>query len=125
MPTLQVPPPFEAAEPFEESGIEILPAIEAKGLDPLAPADIVTQVLNFGLSASIDVQVAGPRGALAANETIARQIRAEVAKVPGVVDVHLQQVPWTPDLRVNVDRSAALNVSEPNADAPSFRAMTT
>ena len=70
-----------------------------------APADIVTQVLNFGLSAPIDIQIAGRD--LARNEEIARKILADIAKVPGIVDARLMQVPRTPDIRVAVDRVLA------------------
>ncbi len=72
-----------------------------------APADIVTQVLNFGLQAPIDIQIRGPRPNDDQDDQIARQIRNEVASLPGIVDVRLQQVPRTPDLRVNVDRTRA------------------
>jgi multidrug efflux pump subunit AcrB len=68
------------------------------------PADIVSQILNFGLPAPIDVQVAGydPR-----NFDIARNIRREIAGVPGVVDAHVHQVMNGPDLHLEVDRSRA------------------
>jgi multidrug efflux pump subunit AcrB len=71
------------------------------------PPDMVTQVLNFGLPAPIDVQIAGPRGNQAENLRIAEQLRKELSEVPGAVDVHLQQVPNTPELHVDVDRSFA------------------
>ncbi|HEX3133058.1 MAG TPA: efflux RND transporter permease subunit, partial [Planctomycetota bacterium] len=71
------------------------------------PPDMVTQVLNFGLPAPIDVQIAGPRRNLAENLRIAETLRQEMAQIPGAVDVHLQQVPQTPELRVEVDRSFA------------------
>jgi multidrug efflux pump subunit AcrB len=72
-----------------------------------APADIVTQVLNFGLQAPIDIQIQGPRPNDAADDHVARQILSEVARLPGIVDARMQQVPRTPDLRVNVDRTMA------------------
>jgi multidrug efflux pump subunit AcrB len=66
------------------------------------PADIVTQVLNFGLPAPIDIQVVGhdPK-----NQDIAREIRKRVAAIPGAIDVHLAQVLDSPELFVNVDRT--------------------
>ena len=72
------------------------------------PADIVSQVLNFGLPAPIDVQVAGydPR-----NYDIARNIRQEIARVPGVVDAHVHQVMNGPDLHLEVDRTRAFRLS--------------
>jgi multidrug efflux pump subunit AcrB len=71
------------------------------------PPDMVTQVLNFGLPAPIDVQVVGPRGNLAANAKIAQDLAREIARIPGAVDVHLQQVVDTPEVRVDVDRTMA------------------
>ncbi len=72
------------------------------------PADIVTQILNFGLPAPIDVQVSGFKrdATLAA----ARQIARELAAVPGAVDVRLHQVLDAPRLHVEVDRQRALDV---------------
>ena len=73
-----------------------------------APADIVTQVLNFGLQAPIDVQVATPKDAdVAKVDGIANGILHDVSEQPGIVDVRMQQVPKTPDIRVNVDRTLA------------------
>ena len=75
-----------------------------------SPSDIATQVLNFGLSAPIDIQISGPAKNGDQNNEIAKQIAAEVEKIPGAVDVRLQQVPRTPDLRMNVDRTLASEV---------------
>jgi multidrug efflux pump subunit AcrB len=73
-----------------------------------APADIVTQVLNFGLQAPIDVQVATPKEAdLGKVDDIAAGIMHDVQEQPGIVDVRMQQVPKTPDIRVRVDRTLA------------------
>ncbi|MBN9662139.1 MAG: efflux RND transporter permease subunit [Acidobacteria bacterium] len=68
------------------------------------PADIVTQVLNFGLPAPINIQVAGydPN-----NYQIARQMSERLRGVPGAVDVHLHQVVDGPDIRIDVDRTRA------------------
>jgi multidrug efflux pump subunit AcrB len=72
-----------------------------------APSDIATQVLNFGLPASIDVQVVGPPFNAAKNEQLARQMLAEVSRIPGAADCRLAQVTNAPDIRVNVDRTLA------------------
>ncbi len=69
------------------------------------PPDIVTQVLNFGLPAPIDVQLVGPRGNQSKNYEIAKELRDRIALIPGAVDAHMQQVPRTPELQVNVDRT--------------------
>jgi CzcA family heavy metal efflux pump len=68
------------------------------------PADIVSQILNFGLPAPIDIQVVGrDRG----NFAIATEIAAKLKNVPGAVDVHVHQVLDAPELHVNVDRERA------------------
>jgi multidrug efflux pump subunit AcrB len=69
------------------------------------PGDIVSQILNFGLPAPIDVQIVGRD--LKANYQIARQIEQRIARIPGAADVHLHQVVDLPELRVNVDRTRA------------------
>jgi multidrug efflux pump subunit AcrB len=69
------------------------------------PADMVSQILNFGLPAPIDVQVTGFNQA--ATHEIALEVAARMAKIPGAVDVHLHQVVNAPTLLVNVDRSRA------------------
>jgi multidrug efflux pump subunit AcrB len=72
------------------------------------PADITSQILNFGLPAPIDVQVVGVNRE--ANLVVAQKLRQEIAKVPGAADVHLQQVTDRPDLRLNVDRIMASEI---------------
>src|SRR5206468_2677720 len=69
------------------------------------PADIVSQILNFGLPAPIDVQVTGYNQQ--ATHEIALEVAARMGRIPGAVDVHLHQVVNTPSLQVNVDRSRA------------------
>ncbi|WP_292833493.1 efflux RND transporter permease subunit [Nostoc sp. JL33] len=71
------------------------------------PADIVTQILNFGLPAAVDVQISGPLKNSKGNFEIAQQIAARMTRVPGAVDVHLQQVVDAPKLRLDVDRTEA------------------
>jgi multidrug efflux pump subunit AcrB len=69
------------------------------------PADIVSQILNFGLTAPIDVQVMGFDRKN--NLRIARELERRIAQVPGAVDVHLHQVMNAPELFVNIDRERA------------------
>ncbi|HQR36611.1 MAG TPA: efflux RND transporter permease subunit [Blastocatellia bacterium] len=69
------------------------------------PADIVSQILNFGLPAPIDVQLVGRDQK--ANYEIAKQMVERIAKIPGAADVHLHQVMDAPELRINVDRTKA------------------
>ena len=54
------------------------------------PADIVTQILNFGLPAPIDVQVVGTD--MQSNYAIAQQIANKMRHIPGTADVHVQQL---------------------------------
>jgi multidrug efflux pump subunit AcrB len=69
------------------------------------PADITSQILNFGVPAPIDVQVVGVNSD--GNLAVAQKLRREIAKVPGIADVHLHQMTDRPDLRLNVDRIMA------------------
>ncbi len=71
-------------------------------------SDIVNQILNFGLPAPIDIQISGRQ--FYQNYALAQKIRQEVAGVPGATDVHINQVVYAPELRVNVDRSRAQTV---------------
>ena len=72
------------------------------------PSDIVSQILNFGLPAPIDIQVVGRNEA--ENYKFAQRIEARIAKIPGAVDVHLHQVANSPTIKVNVDRTRASQV---------------
>jgi multidrug efflux pump subunit AcrB len=69
------------------------------------PADIISQILNFGLPAPIDIQVVGRN--LQANYALAKQIETRVARIPGAADVHVHQIVDAPQLFVNVDRTRA------------------
>src|SRR5882724_9325917 len=74
------------------------------------PADIVNQILNFGLPAPIDIQVTGPLAESAKNFQVARQIAAELRSVPGAVDAHVQQILDAPRIMVDSDRALAQQV---------------
>ena len=69
------------------------------------PADIVNQVLNFGLSAPVDVQIEGANFEKAFE--YARALRADLHRVPGLVDINIKQVFDYPTLNLNVDRVRA------------------
>ncbi|MEA2707447.1 MAG: hypothetical protein QOF78_48, partial [Phycisphaerales bacterium] len=71
------------------------------------PADIVSQILNFGLPAPIDIQVSGPIQESDKNFQIAQQIASELKAVPGAVDVHVQQITQSPRIMVDTDRQVA------------------
>jgi multidrug efflux pump subunit AcrB len=68
------------------------------------PADMVTRILDFGVTAPIDVQV---QGTDAGNFDVARDLRRKIAAIPGAVDVHLQQVLDGPTFKIDVDRTRA------------------
>jgi len=72
------------------------------------PADIVTQILNFGVPAPIDVQIAGNDEA--GNYDLARQLANRIRAIPGAVDVHVQQANDAPTLDLDVDRTFAQTV---------------
>lgn len=70
------------------------------------PADIVTQILNFGLPAPIGIQVTGNnRQAMYA---VAKDISKRIANIPGVVDSHVHQIVNAPRLHLEVDRTRAI-----------------
>ncbi|MGD1001906.1 MAG: efflux RND transporter permease subunit [Candidatus Brocadiia bacterium] len=69
------------------------------------PADIIKQVLNFGQPSPIDIRVQGAKEA--ADLEVARKIERDLRRIPGVVDVHLFQVPAAPALGISVDRVMA------------------
>jgi multidrug efflux pump subunit AcrB len=71
-------------------------------------ADIVSQVLNFGLSAPIDVQISAQQ--LAPTYDIARRLEAGMRAIPGLADVRIAQLLDYPTLRVDVDRVKALQL---------------
>ncbi len=72
------------------------------------PVDIVTQILNFGLSAPIDVQIVGPN--LYANRALAEHILDDVRHTSGAVDARIQQPFDYPKMTVNVDRTRASSI---------------
>jgi len=74
------------------------------------PADMVSQILNFGLPAAIDVQVTGPIAESEKNFSVAQQIAGEVRGIPGAVDVHVQQILSSPRIMVDTDRLIAQQV---------------
>ena len=78
------------------------------------PADLATQVLNFGVPSPIDVQVIGRDRA--ANKKIAKELAKRLGTIPGIVDSHVQQELDAPELFYAVDRTRAqelgLNISQ-------------
>jgi CzcA family heavy metal efflux pump len=72
------------------------------------PADIVTQILNFGLPAPIDVQIVGTD--MASSYLIAQQIANKMRHIPGAADVHVQQLLSLPTLHLDIDRTRVTQV---------------
>jgi len=69
------------------------------------PADMVTQILNFGLPAPIDIQIDGAD--IDHNRDVANQILSEIRHVPGIVDSRIQQTFDYPKFDITVDRTKA------------------
>ncbi|MCA8157280.1 efflux RND transporter permease subunit, partial [Burkholderia contaminans] len=78
------------------------------------PSDIITQILNFGQPAAIDLQVLG--NDLASNMTIASSLMKKIRQIPGAVDVHVLQRNDEPTLLADMDRTRMqqLNLSAQN-----------
>jgi CzcA family heavy metal efflux pump len=72
------------------------------------PADIVSQILNFGLPAPIDVQIVGTDAAT--SYLIAQQIANKMRHIPGAADVHVQQLLSLPTIHMDIDRTRVTQV---------------
>jgi multidrug efflux pump subunit AcrB len=79
------------------------------------PADIVSQVLNFGVPAPIDLQLVGDN--VQANRAYADELLSKIKLVPGIADARIQQAYQQPTLNVSVDRSLAGLVGLTERDA--------
>jgi multidrug efflux pump subunit AcrB len=86
------------------------------------PADIVSQILNFGLPAPIDLQVIGNNQA--ANYAYATDLLKRIRKVPGIADLRIQQVNNYPQLNVDVDRTLASEVGLTQRDVANSLLVT-
>jgi multidrug efflux pump subunit AcrB len=84
---------------------EILPATFPENVFYFQAADIVTQILNFGLPAQIDVRTMGYDKAT--NLRVAKELRRRIAAIPGIVDAHLQQEVDGPAFYATIDRTRA------------------
>jgi multidrug efflux pump subunit AcrB len=83
---------------------QVLPAAFPEDVFYFQAADIVTQILNFGLPAQIDVRTVGYG---TNNLSVARELRQRLAAVPGIVDAHLQQEVDAPAFYAQIDRTRA------------------
>ena len=86
------------------------------------PADIVSQILNFGLPAPIDLQVIGNNSQ--ANYAYATELLKRIRTVPGIADLRIQQVFNYPQINVNVDRTLAGEVGLTQRDVANSLLVT-
>jgi multidrug efflux pump subunit AcrB len=93
---------------YERRLREILPTAFPSVTFYFQAADMVTQILDFGLPAQIDLRVVGRDRAT--NLRVAHQLRRRIADIPGIADTHLQQELDAPAFMVNIDRSRALQL---------------
>ena len=84
---------------------EVLPAAFPEVVFYFQAADIVTQILNFGLPAQIDVRTVGYDRAT--NLRVAKELQQRIAAIPGIVDAHLQQEVDAPAFYALIDRARA------------------
>jgi multidrug efflux pump subunit AcrB len=103
------------ATDYERAMREILPRAFPGTVFSLLPPDIISQIINFGLPAPIDLQIVG--NDLPADRAYANALLARLRRVPGVADARIQQAFNEPTLRVNLDRSLASLVGLTEKDA--------
>jgi multidrug efflux pump subunit AcrB len=84
---------------------EVLPAAFPENVFYFQAADIVTQILNFGLPAQIDVRTVGYDRAN--NLRVAKEMQRRIAAIPGIADAHLQQEVDGPAFYATIDRARA------------------
>src|ERR1700723_2778190 len=84
---------------------QILPAAFPESVFYFQAADMVTQILNFGIPAQIDVRTVGY--ARKNNLRIAKELQQRIAAIPGVADAHLQQEANSPEFFAQIDRARA------------------
>lgn len=83
---------------------QVLPAAFPEDVFYFQSADIVTQILNFGLPAQIDVRTVGYG---TNNLSVAKELQKSLAAIPGIVDAHLQQEVYAPAFYADIDRTRA------------------
>jgi CzcA family heavy metal efflux pump len=85
------------------------------------PADIVSQILNFGVPAPIDIQIVGPSPK---NREVANNLLASLRHIPGLVDARIQEPDDLPEIRVNTDRSRAMQLGIAQKDVANNLLLT-
>jgi multidrug efflux pump subunit AcrB len=94
---------------------ERLPRMFPSAAFAFLPADMVSQILNFGVPAPIDLQIVGSDEQ--ANRKYGNALLARIRRIPGIADARMQQAFQQPTLNVNVDRSLASLVGLSEKDA--------
>ncbi len=98
------PPTAELTRQLRQSLPRRFPGVEFF----FQPADIVTQILNFGLPAPIDVQIVGTD--MQSSYSLAQQIANRMRHIPGAADVHVQQMFSLPTLQMDIQRTRVTQV---------------
>lgn len=104
-------------KPSEEYIEELIPELRKNfpGIEFFfQPADIVTQILNFGIPSAIDVQIVGPN--YPANQQLAGKLVAKIAAINGAADVHIHQRLDTPSIALKMDRTRMQGIGLTPAD---------
>jgi len=86
------------------------------------PADMISQILNFGVPAPVDIQLIGPNER--ANFQLAEQITNRIQHIPGAVDVHVQQLRSYPSIFLDVDRTRVQSVGLSQQDVANSVLLT-
>ncbi|HEY4084722.1 MAG TPA: efflux RND transporter permease subunit, partial [Bryobacteraceae bacterium] len=115
----------EGHRPTDEWVTKLRPALNREfpgAIFYFLPADMITQILDFGLPAPIDIQVDGQN--LQANRKVADRILSDVRRIPGVVDSRIQQPFDQPRLQIDVDRTKASSAGLTQQDVASSLLVT-
>lgn len=99
---ISLKPGFRAAKHIERLRQE-LPARFPATTFSFLPADITSQILNFGSPSPLDIQINGRNAA--ANREFAERLLHRINRIPGIADARIQQPESTPQLNIDIDRS--------------------
>jgi multidrug efflux pump subunit AcrB len=103
---------------FYEKAIRARLARDFPGVEAyFQAADIISQVLTFGLSAPIDAQVSGPN--LSADYMLASRLQSAMQRIPGIADLRIAEPLNYPSFKVDVDRAKALELGLTESDVAS------
>jgi multidrug efflux pump subunit AcrB len=105
---IQLTPKHRPTAMYENQIRQMLPVKFPQVTGYFQAADIVSEVLNFGLPAAIDVQISG--NSLQSDYAIAAKLKNKMSRVPGLVDLRIAEPLDYPAFKVDVDRTKALEV---------------